>query len=372
MEETLDKTEMSDDKRKYLEEIYYDLASNASFSGINTLLAKIKADRKFKVTQKELQKWLSSQHTYTAYKKLNRKFKRPKIVAILKDHQWELDAAVLSNLKKYNRNYGYFVLAIDVLTRYVWTVPLKTLKAEEMVTALKVITKDQKPVLARTDMGSEFISKKTKDFWKSIGVKHFVAYNETKCAMAERAIKTIKGKLMKYMHKTAKKKWVDALEPITSNYNDTKHRILGMSPSKARIYPEVELYMEQHFRVPTSTRAKKFKLNINDKVKISVLKSKFEREYSEKWSNEAFLVADRWFSQNIPMYKIKSMNNELIQGTFYEQELQFISLPDENTYIIESVLKERKIKGRKQYLVKWCGYSDKFNSWVNSEDIIDL
>jgi len=72
------------------------------------------------------------------------------------------------------------------------------------------------------------------------------------------------------------------------------------------------------------------------------------------------------------MYKIKSMNNELIQGTFYEQELQFISLPDENTFIIESVLKERKIKGRKQYLVKWRGYSDKFNSWVNSEDIIDL
>ena len=45
---------------------------------------------------------------------------------------------------------------------------------------------------------------------------------------------------------------------------------------------------------------------------------------------------------------------------------------DSETYNIESIVKERKRKGRKQFLVKWEGYGPEYNSWVHEEDIIHL
>ena len=60
---------------------------------------------------------------------------------------------------------------------------------------------------------------------------------------------------------------------------------------------------------------------------------------------------------------------EGLDGIFYEQELQKVKITDE-VYIIEKVLKTKKVKGKTEYLVKWRGFPDKFNSWV--KDLIKL
>ena len=59
------------------------------------------------------------------------------------------------------------------------------------------------------------------------------------------------------------------------------------------------------------------------------------------------------------------MNNEQIQGTFYEQELQ---KSHQDTFRIEKVLKS---KGNKLF-VKWLGYPDTFNSWISKSDVVSL
>ena len=64
----------------------------------------------------------------------------------------------------------------------------------------------------------------------------------------------------------------------------------------------------------------------------------------------------------LPMYTIKDMLGEPVQGTFYEQELQ---LSAQEIFRIERVLKKKK----NQVVVKWKGYSDKFNSWVPLTDL---
>ena len=68
---------------------------------------------------------------------------------------------------------------------------------------------------------------------------------------------------------------------------------------------------------------KSFKFNISDRVKISRLKNMFNKEYTEKWSGEIFTIINCKLNQNIPMYDLKDYNNEVIQGFFYEPELQF-------------------------------------------------
>ena len=62
-------------------------------------------------------------------------------------------------------------------------------------------------------------------------------------------------------------------------------------------------------------------------------------------------------------YVINDLNGEKIIGTFYENELP---RTDQKEFRIEKVLKK---KGDKLY-VKWKGYDNSFNSWINKKDIV--
>jgi len=61
---------------------------------------------------------------------------------------------------------------------------------------------------------------------------------------------------------------------------------------------------------------------------------------------------------NPTTYKLTDSGGEEIQGSFYKQKLQKTS---QEMYRIERVIKK---KGKKA-LVKWLGYPDSQNSWVN-------
>ena len=64
-------------------------------------------------------------------------------------------------------------------------------------------------------------------------------------------------------------------------------------------------------------------------------------------------------------YKIKDLNDEIIEGIFYERELQKSKNTSE-VYVIEKIIRKNKNK----YFVKWRGYSNDFNSWVDKDDIV--
>ena len=59
------------------------------------------------------------------------------------------------------------------------------------------------------------------------------------------------------------------------------------------------------------------------------------------------------------------MNNEIIDGIFYQQELQKTKNTSQ-VYIIEKIIRKNKNK----YFVKWRGYSNEFNSYVDKDDMI--
>ena len=60
---------------------------------------------------------------------------------------------------------------------------------------------------------------------------------------------------------------------------------------------------------------------------------------------------------------INDLNGEEIFETFYEKELQ---KTNQEEFIIEKVIKR---KDNKLY-VKWKGYNNSFNSWIDKKDII--
>jgi len=83
-----------------------------------------------------------------------------------------------------------------------------------------------------------------------------------------------------------------------------------------------------------------------------------------------FTIHER-FARQVPVYKLKDDAGEILEGTFYELEIQKI-IKNDDVYRVETILRKRKRKGIVEYLAKWKGYEDKFNSWVSERGISKL
>ena len=109
------------------------------------------------------------------------------------------------------------------------------------------------------------------------------------------------------------------------------------------------------------------KFKVGDKVRISEYKRKLlDKGYTPNWTEEIFLV-DKIQSTNPITYRLKDLNNEEIQGSFYEPVL--LSAKQE-VFRIEKVI--RRDDKKKQALVKWLAYSDDFNSWIPLSSLQNL
>ena len=77
------------------------------------------------------------------------------------------------------------------------------------------------------------------------------------------------------------------------------------------------------------------------------------------WSEEILIINK--IKNTVPWtYVINDLNSEEITGTFYENELQ---ITDQKEFRIEKVLKK---KGDKLY-VRWKGYDNFFNNWIDKD-----
>ena len=83
-----------------------------------------------------------------------------------------------------------------------------------------------------------------------------------------------------------------------------------------------------------------------------------------------FVVSER-LPRRPPVYRLKDQQGEAIEGVFYEPELQEVEKEDD-VYQVDYVVKKRTRKRKVEYLVKWKGYPDKFNSWVPANDLKDI
>ena len=114
-------------------------------------------------------------------------------------------------------------------------------------------------------------------------------------------------------------------------------------------------------------KVKKPKFEVGDKVRISKYKRKvFDKGYTENWSEELFVVNEVLMTKPVT-YKLVDLMGEEIEGSFYEQEL--LKSKQEKFRIDKIIRRDNK---KKKALVKWKGYPDKFNSWVDFRDLEDF
>ena len=104
----------------------------------------------------------------------------------------------------------------------------------------------------------------------------YSTHNVGKSVVAERFIRTLKNKIYKYMTSISKNVYIDKLDDIVNEYNNTYHRTIKMKPIDVKDNTYINVDNEVNDRDP------KFKMG--DYVKISKYKNIFSKDYTPNWS----------------------------------------------------------------------------------------
>ena len=96
-----------------------------------------------------------------------------------------------------------------------------------------------------------------------------------------------------------------------------------------------------------------------------------DREYSQKWTGELFKIDTRFRREGVPVYTILDWDGERVDGTFYEPELQPVTIDPTTEYRVEKILKRRVRNKRKEVLVRWLHWPKKYDSWIPEADVKD-
>jgi len=210
---------------------------------------------------KQVRDWLSMQETYTLFKPARVKFLRAPVVVSSLDRQWELDLVEMSHvftldgrevtLPDRNDQVRYILMVIDVFSKFAWARGVTSKRSVEVAKAFESILADTAPRIPRTtrsDMGSEFNSAVFKKMLDSHGIKPYYALAETKAAFVERVIKTIKGRIMKYVSHEGKVRYIDVLPDMMEAYNAAVHSATGWAPADIGIEDQSEVEYDSYLR----------------------------------------------------------------------------------------------------------------------------
>ena len=291
------------------------------------------------------------------------KFPRQKIIVNHINEIHSSDLVDMSQYSKINKGYKYIFTNIDVFSKIAYAYPIKSKNIQDIKPCFQKIFKNNKPKYIWSDKESAFLSKEIQQFFKDNNIKIYHTNSHLKAVVIERFNRSLRELMMKEFTKNNNTVWYNILPKLIKIYNNRYHSTIKMKPNQ--VNKNNEKYIKENIYTYNKT-SKNPKFKINDLVRISLKRRDlFDKPSGNiKWSEELFKIHSINKS-NVITYKIKDLNDEIIKGNFYEKELQ----KTKNTsgvYIIEKVIRKNKDK----YLVKWRGYSDEFNSWVDKDDII--
>ena len=276
-----------------------------------------------------------------------------------------IDLITMIKYSKQNNNCKYILTVIDFFSKYSWCYPLKNKNSNEIINCFKDIFKNSKrsPNFIQSDQRSEFTNKIVQNFFNDHNIKWYHTYNrDIKYSICERYNRTILDKIYKNFTLNNNTIWIKDLDKLVNEYNKSYHRSIKMKPIDASKKSNENIVRKNYNFEITD---KKLKFSIDDKVRVSFLKNTFEKGYTSNRSEQIYVIDDIKTS-NVHYCYLKYLNREKLDGTFYQEELLKTNMKEDDLYIIEKIIK----KVGNKYLVKWKGYDDSFNSYVNKSDIL--
>ena len=124
-----------------------------------------------------------------------------------------------------------------------------------------------------------------------------------KSVIAERFIRTLKTKIYKHMTSVSKNVYIDKLDDIADEYNNTYHRTIKMKPIHVKDNTYIDFEKEVNDKDP--------KFIVGEHVRISKDKNIFSKWYTPSWFEEVFVISK--IKTTAPWsYVINDLNGEEI------------------------------------------------------------
>lgn len=102
--------------------------------------------------------------------------------------------------------------------------------------------------------------------------------------------------------------------------------------------------------------------------RLSHIGKVFRREFHQRWSLEVFKVSSRIKRAGLNIYMIVDLNEDPVLGTFYEKELQAVTVDATGVFVVDHVIRTKAVRRKTFNLVRWRGYPSKFDSWISQDD----
>ena len=276
------------------------------------------------------------------------------------------DLVELKPHSRLNKGFKYILTVINCFTKVAYAVPLKDKKGQTITNAMeKILKKIQGRVKNfQTDDGKEFFNKDFSQLMKKYKINHYSTFSEKKAAIIERFNRTLKSAMYKRFSAQGTYVWYNILPMLIKEYNEKKHRTIGMKPIEVKKIHESDLLKRiKENTKPTIDKRKPHKFQIGDQVRLSKFKHIFTKGYLPNFTNEIFVV-HRIQPTTPETYILKDGKGKILEGGVYGHEM--LKSNSGNVYLVEKVLKQ---KGDK-VLVRWLGFNKSEDSWINKKDLL--
>ncbi|CAO4377090.1 unnamed protein product [Caenorhabditis nigoni] len=313
----------------------------------------------------KVEKVLEDLEAFTLHRPNQTRFPRIKTTAAGLYTDLQMDLADVSKYKASNDGITFLLVVIDIYSRRLFVRTLKSKAGKDVCPALASVFEemDATPITIYSDDGKEFYNSQVQKMLDDKHVKLVSPKSELKCAVVERANRTLKTRLAKYMTHKYGHRYVDVLEKVVKGINNTVNRGIGKKPVDV-----------QHgdFFVPYMPKGSaKIRFSKGDHVRIASKRGHFDKGYEQGWTTEIYVISQVHPGKPVK-YNIVDTNGEPVVGSFYTRELTKCTYDANGQYRIEKVLDERIVRGKKQVLVRWEGYGPEFDSWIDGDGIISL
>jgi transposase InsO family protein len=272
----------------------------------------------------------------------------------------------LLDLQKFQvRGYKYLLNAIDMSSRFLYSVALKNKTDVEVLNGFKKIYNISKIKAVRSDNGSEFINDKFTDYLKKNGIKQILgeASKPQSNGMIERVNGVIKELIQKALEINEKFDWERNLNKLIDNINNSQHSITGYTPN------DIQKAFKNNDKIVLDSahdkELKKKKSNISREV---FEKGDLVRLYTpsdktrQSWSNEVYEIVRVYKPKK--SYSVYEYKVEGFPDRFKEEELlKVVGEPQNKIMKVEKFVISKLIKpviqnNKIYYEVKWKNHKD--------------
>jgi transposase InsO family protein len=276
--------------------------------------------------------WLRKQEAWQLKARLLRHRITKSIVVNNPNIHWQTDLVDFQKYNDKNDDYRYVMTVVDLFSKYAYAKPLRDKEGKTVAKAMKEILEANKnPKVIQADNGSEFISEEFKELCDRKGIKiiHSKPYTPSTQGAIERFNKTLKEKLHWYKLQYATTKWIDILDKMITNYNNSYHNTTNFTPTYLNGNPSdhnLQLARDRIRKIAKdriASEPQKFK--VGDKVRISqrVLGNKDRiGGLRLNWTKETYTVM-RVISGNVYALPRYILNNG---GSYSPYDIQKIDI----------------------------------------------